>query len=52
MAKNTDEKQNIQDAIKSFGSKSLSEAGINLFSTLGYDTSLQARKLGVPVLES
>lgn len=52
MAKNTDEKQNIQDAIKAFGSKSLSEAGINLFSTLGYDTSLQARKLGVPVLES
>ena len=34
------------------GSKSLSEAGINLFSTLGYDTNLQARKLGVLVLES
>ena len=42
MAKNIDEKQNIQEAIKAFGSKSLSEAGINLFSTLGYDTSLQA----------
>lgn len=52
MAKNIDEKQNIQEAIKAFGSKSLSEAGINLFSTFGYDTSLQARKLGVPVLES
>ena len=42
MAKNIDEKQNIQEAIKAFGSKSLSDAGINLFSTLGYDTSLQA----------
>ncbi len=42
MAKNTDEKQNIQEAVKAFGSKSLSDAGINLFSTLGYDTSLQA----------
>ncbi|WP_298532904.1 Eco57I restriction-modification methylase domain-containing protein [uncultured Treponema sp.] len=42
MAKNIDEKQNIHEAIKAFGSKSLSEAGINLFSTLGYDTSLQA----------
>lgn len=42
MAKNIDEKQNIQDAVKDFGNKSLSEAGINLFSTLGYDTSLQA----------
>ncbi|MBP5696887.1 MAG: N-6 DNA methylase [Treponema sp.] len=42
MAKNIDKKQNIQEAIKAFGSKSLSEAGINLFSTLGYDTSLQA----------
>jgi len=52
MAKNTDEKLKIEDAIKAFGSKLLSEAGINLFSTLGYDTSLQARKLGVPVLES
>lgn len=52
MAKNIDEKQNTQDAIKSFSSKSLSEAGINFFSTLSYDTSLQARKLGVPVLES
>ena len=38
--------------IKAVGSKSLSEAGINFFSTLSYDTSLQARKLGVPVLES
>ena len=42
MAKNTDEKLNIQEAIKAFGSKNFSEAGINLFSTLGYDTSLQA----------
>ena len=40
MAKNTDEKLKIEDAIKSFGSKSLFEAGINLFSTLGYDTNL------------
>ena len=52
MAKNTDEKLKIEDAIKAFGSKSLSEVGINLFSMLGYDTSLQARKPGVPVLES
>lgn len=42
MAKNTDEKLNIQEAIKAFGSKNFSEAGIELFSTLGYDTSLQA----------
>lgn len=42
MVKNIDEKQNIQEAIKAFGSKLLSDAGINLFSTLGYDTSLQA----------
>lgn len=42
MAKNTDEKLNIQEAIKAFGSKNFSEAGINLFSKLGYDTSLQA----------
>ena len=47
MAKNTDEKLKIEDTIKAFGSKSLSEAGISFFSTLGYDTSLQARKLGV-----
>ncbi|MDD7609989.1 MAG: hypothetical protein PUJ82_03570 [Spirochaetales bacterium] len=52
MAKNTDEKLKIEDAIKAFGSKSLSEAGIIFFSTLSYDTSLQARKLGEPVLES
>ena len=52
MAKNTDEKLKIEDVIKSFGSKLLSEAGINLFSTLSYDTSLQARKVGEPVLES
>ena len=52
MAKNTDEKLKIEDAIKTFGSKSFSEAGISFFSTLGYDTSLQARKLGVPALES
>ncbi len=42
MAKNTDEKLNIQEAIKAFGNKSITEAGINLFSVLGYDTSLQA----------
>ena len=52
MAKNTVEKLKIEDTIKTVGSKSLSEAGINLFSTLGYDTNLQARKLGVPVLKS
>lgn len=52
MAKNTDEKLKIKDAIKAVGSKSLSEVGINFFSTLGYDTNLQARKLGVPVLKS
>ena len=52
MAKNTDEKQDIQDAVKAFGSKSLSEAGINLFSTLGYDTSLQDRIFGGSVVVS
>ena len=31
MAKNTDEKVKIEDAIKAVGSKSLSEAGMNLF---------------------
>ena len=31
MAKNTDEKLKIEDAIKTFGSKSLSEAEMNLF---------------------
>ena len=52
MAKNTDEKLKIEDTIKAFGSKSLSEAGIIFFSTLSYDTSLQVRKVGEPVLES
>ena len=47
MAKNIDEKLKIEDAIKAFGSKSLSVAGINLFRTLGYDTRLFARKLSV-----
>lgn len=42
MAKNTDEKQNIQNAISAFATEPLSKVGINLFDTLGYDTSLQA----------
>ena len=42
MAKNTDEKLNIQEAIKAFSKDDISKAGINLFSILGYDTSLQA----------
>ena len=42
MAKNTDEKLNIQEAIKAFAKDDVSKAGINLFSVLGYDTSLQA----------
>ena len=42
MAKNTDEKLNIQEAIKAFSKDDISTAGINLFSVLGYDTSLQA----------
>ena len=42
MAKNIDEKQNIQNALKFFCTQNLSQAGINLFSVLGYDTSLQA----------
>ena len=42
MAKNTDEKLNIQEAIKSFAKDDISKAGINLFATLGYNTSLQA----------
>lgn len=42
MAKNTDEKLNIQEAIKAFSKDNISTAGINLFSILGYDTSLQA----------
>ena len=41
MAKNTDEKQNIQDAIKSFGSKSFSDAGINLFLGCSKDNTLK-----------
>lgn len=35
-------KENIQQSILDFTSKSLFEAGINLFNTLGYNTSLQA----------
>lgn len=42
MAKNTDEKLNIQEAIKAFANDDITNAGINLFSVLGYDTSLQA----------
>ena len=42
MAKNTDEKINILEAVKAFAKDDISKAGINLFSTLGYDTSLQA----------
>ncbi|MCR4714024.1 MAG: hypothetical protein K5751_06540 [Treponemataceae bacterium] len=42
MAKNIDEKLTIQDAIKAFSKDDISNAGINLFSVLGYDTSLQA----------
>lgn len=42
MAKNTDEKLNILKAVKAFVKDDISKAGINLFSTLGYDTSLQA----------
>lgn len=42
MAKNTDEKLSIQEAIKAFSKENISNTGINLFSVLGYDTSLQA----------
>ena len=42
MAKNTDVKLNIQEAVKAFAKDDISKAGINLFSVLGYDTSLQA----------
>ena len=42
MAKNTDEKINIQEAIKLFANDDITNAGISLFSVLGYDTSLQA----------
>ena len=42
MAKNTDEKLSILEAVKAFAKDDISKAGINLFSTLGYDTSLQA----------
>lgn len=42
MAKNTDEKLNIQEAVKAFAKDDISKAGINLFSVLGYDTSLQS----------
>ncbi|MBO4858908.1 MAG: N-6 DNA methylase [Treponema sp.] len=43
MAKNTDAKLNIQEAIQAFAKDDISKAGINLFSILGYDTSLQAQ---------
>ena len=42
MAKNTDEKLNIQEAITAFVKDDISKAGINLFTVFGYDTSLQA----------
>ena len=42
MAKNTDEKLNIQEAVTAFVKDDISKAGINLFTVLGYDTSLQA----------
>jgi hypothetical protein len=42
MDKNTDTKIEIRDAILVFRNKSLFDAGIGLFNTLGYDTSLQA----------
>jgi len=42
MAKNTDAKIEIQNAILAFKDKSLFDSGIGLFNTLGYDTSLQA----------
>ena len=42
MAKNTDEKLNILKAVKAFVKDDISKAGINLFTVLGYDTSLQA----------
>ncbi len=42
MAKNTAEKLDIQEAIKLFANDDITNAGINLFSVLGYDTSLQA----------
>ena len=44
MAKNNytaNDKQNIISALNAFDSKSLPEAGIDLFSVLGYDTSLR-----------
>ena len=39
MAKNSDEKLNIQEAIKAFAKDDISTAGINFFSVLGYDTT-------------
>lgn len=42
MAKNTAEKLDIQEAIKLFANDDITNAGINLFSVLGYNTSLQA----------
>ncbi len=48
MAKNTDEKQNIQDAIKSFGSKSFSDAGINLFAPSDMTQACKTEYSAVP----
>ena len=42
MAKNTDVKLNIQEAVKAFAKDDISKAGTNVLSVLGYDTSLQA----------
>ena len=42
MKQNADLKQDILKAINSFKTNSIFDAGINLFNTLGYDTSLQA----------
>ena len=42
MKQTADTRMAIQDALKLFCSGTLSEAGIHLFASLGYDTSLQA----------
>ena len=42
MAGNKDIKKEIQSAIQAFETKSLFDAGVGLFNSLGYDTSLQA----------
>lgn len=48
MAKNTDEKQDIQEAIKAFCSKSLSEAGINLFAPSDMTKACKTEYSAVP----